>query len=84
MFSESFLIYLPYSGYLSIGTAIDIPIIIIFSPAIAALYGALGAVSSLIVRRAPFYKILFNVALFMLTMGVSSWVFHSLADDINF
>jgi signal transduction histidine kinase len=84
IFSESFLIYLPLSGYLSIGTAIDIPIIIIFEPSIAALYGAVGAVSSLIVRRAPLYKILFNVALFMLTMGVSSWVFHSLADGINF
>jgi|GEM_PF-2379088 len=84
IFSESFLIYLPLSGYLSIGTAIDIPIIIIFGPFIASLYGALGAISSLIVRRAPFYKILFNVALFMLTMGVSSWFFHSLADSINF
>ena len=84
VFSESFLIYLPFSGYLSIGTAIDIPILIIFGPFIAALYGALGAVSSLLVRRAPLYKILFNVALFMLTMGVSSWLFHSLADSINF
>jgi signal transduction histidine kinase len=84
IFSESCLIYLPLSGYLSIGTAIDIPIIIIFGPFIASLYGALGAVSSLVVRRAPLYKILFNIALFMLTMGVSSWLFHSLTDSINF
>ncbi len=49
------------------------------------LYGVLGALSSsLVLRRAPLYKILFNIALFMLTMGVSSWIFHSLADTINF
>jgi len=84
IFSESFLIYLPLSGYLSIGTAIDIPIILMFGPAVAALYGVLGAISALIVRRAPFYKLLFNMAQFILVLGISSWVYHSLAQGINF
>lgn len=84
IFSESFLIYLPLAGCLTIATAIDIPIILMFGPALAAIYGVLGALStSLIVRRAS-YRILFNIALYILTMGVSSWVYHSLADGVNF
>ena len=82
--AESFVIYLPLSGCLSIGTAIDIPIILMFGPTLAAAYGALGALSSLIVRRAPFYRVLFNIAQFILTMGISSWVYQSLAQGVNF
>lgn len=83
--AEALVIQLPLRGCLSIGTAIDIPIILLFGPSISMLYGIVGALSSsLILRRAPLYKILFNIALFMLTMGVSSWLFHSLADSINF
>jgi signal transduction histidine kinase len=82
--AESFLIILPVSGYLSIGTAIDISIILLFGPALASLYGILGALSSLIVRRAPFHKVLFNAAQFILTMGISAWVYHSLAHGVDF
>jgi signal transduction histidine kinase len=82
--SESFLIYLPLSGYLSIGTAIDIPIILMFGPTLAAFYGMLAAISTLIVRRVPFYRILFNISLFVLTMGISSLVYHSLASGVDF
>jgi len=83
--SESFVIYLPLGGCLSIGTAIDIPIIMLFGPSLAAFYGIIGGLSSsLILRKVPFHKILFNVALFILTMGISSWVYHSLASGVDF
>jgi signal transduction histidine kinase len=85
IFSEALVIQLPLRGCLSIGTAIDIPIILLFGPSISALYGIIGALSSsLVLRRAPLYKILFNIALFILTMGISSLVYHSLANGINF
>jgi len=84
IFSESILIYLPLTGYLSVGTAIDIPIILMFGPTIAAFYGVLGAIcTSLAVRRA-FYRVFFNIALYILTLGISSWVYHSLADGVDF
>ena len=83
--SESLVVYLPLTGCLSIGTAIDIPIILMFGPTLAAVYGILGALSSsLVIRKVPFYRLFFNVALFILTMGISSWVYQGLAQGINF
>ncbi|MCK4271629.1 hypothetical protein KAX22_03205 [bacterium] len=83
--SESLVIYLPFSGCLSIGTAIDIPIILMFGPTLAAVYGILGALSSsLVTRRTPLYRVLFNIGLFILTMGISSWVYQELATGVDF
>jgi len=83
--AEKFVISLPRGGaFVTVGAAVDFAIIVLFGPAIAALFGLLGAlVNSWLARKVPFYKLLFNMGQYVLTLGTAAIVFRALGGDIS-
>jgi len=82
--AEKFVITLPRGGAIgTVGAAIDLAIIVLFGPGIAAWFGLLGAlVSSGLARKVPFYKLLFNMGQQVLTLGTAALVFTAMGGSI--
>ncbi|MFC1595473.1 HD-GYP domain-containing protein [Gemmatimonadota bacterium] len=59
---------------LSVGGVIDCSIIVLFPTPLAAIFGMIAGVTNSLKRRVTFERFVFNVAMFVITMSVSSMI----------
>jgi len=66
-------VQLPRGGIMSVAFAVDYACIVIYGPGVAAWVAALSAV--ILLRRSPWYKILFNAGQLVITVGLAGLVY---------
>lgn len=60
---------------ITVSTGIDMALVLLFGPAVALPFVALAVLATELYARKPFYKLLFNVAQFVLATSASSFIF---------
>lgn len=66
-------VQLPRGGIMSVAFAVDYACIVIYGPAVAAWVAVLSAL--ILLRKSPWYKILFNAGQLVLTVGLAGLVY---------
>ncbi len=85
-FAEFIPVDLPMGGAISIGFPVDFVLILVYGPALAMVITALGALMGEIIEkeRRSWYKIIFNVAQYSLSVGIAGVVYQCTGGIIGF
>jgi putative nucleotidyltransferase with HDIG domain len=67
-------VQLPRGGIMSVAFAVDYACIVIYGPAVASWVAVLSAL--ILLRKSPWYKILFNAGQLVLTVGLAGLVYE--------
>ena len=86
VFAEFVPVDLPMGGGMSIGFPIDFVLILVYGPALAMIVTVLsGFIAEIMGRRvSSWYKILFNVSQFALSIGIAGLVYQNAGGIIGF
>ena len=86
VFAEFIPVDLPMGGGMSIGFPIDFVLILVYGPALAMIVTVLsGFIAEIMGRRvSSWYKILFNVSQFALSIGIAGLVYQNAGGIIGF
>ncbi|MCL6088265.1 MAG: HD-GYP domain-containing protein, partial [Actinobacteria bacterium] len=77
--ADNFSVPLPKTGFVSVSSGIYLAALILFGPTTAII---VTFISSFFIRdflrKVPYYKHLFNIGQYLISIGISSWVFEIL------
>lgn len=75
--ADNFSVPLPKTGFVSVNFGISLSSLILFGPSTAIIVTLISSISIRdIFKKAPYYKHLFNSGQYLISIGVSSWIFE--------
>jgi putative nucleotidyltransferase with HDIG domain len=78
---DNFSVPLPKMGYVSVNFGISLASLILFGPSTAIIVTLISSISIKdIFKKAPYYKHFFNCGQYLISIGVTSWVFEIMYD----
>lgn len=82
--ADNFSVPLPKSGSVSVNFGISLAALIIFGPATSIIVTLISSISIRdILKKEPYYKHIFNCGQYLISIGVSSWIFEIFFDRKN-
>lgn len=80
--ADNFSVPLPKTGFVSVNFGISLAALLIFGPASAVIVTLVSSISVRdIIKKAPYYKHLFNSGQYLISIGITSLVFGIMYDN---